>query len=211
MFDVCIEPEQTTYHDVLPEEILEEIVNEVIITNTYSQHVNIMGHWELTGNKIVAGNYVTPLLPKGDVTILPGGKLDMTARSVAMLKDGFFARYGSELFVRTEPDMYLECNTPDPENNIIDKAILINEKLKAGFITSVFPNPARDRAELRISCAFNSAVTANIYNMMSELVYCNYFPAGTNPVLELENLQSGTYVVQVSNGNSMATCKLVKL
>ncbi len=213
MFDVVIEPEQTSWHDVLPPDILEEVVNEVILTDTYFQNVHVIGNWSLLGKKVAAGNYVTTLLQKGNVTVHAGGNLDIKASSVAMLREGFSALYGAILSVKADPDMYFECNSKDHDAEIVNagEKIIVNSKLMPSLQATLFPNPAHDRVQIQLSRATTNSITVEIYNSISELLYCEYFPAGMDPELHIGKLNTGTYVVRISDGQRSTSCKLVKM
>ncbi len=213
MFDVCIEPEQTSWHDVLPDDILEDIVNEVMLTDTYFQHVNVIGNWSLLGKKVAAGNYVTPLRPRGDVTVHPGGFLDIKASGLAMLREGFSAVYGSVLSIKVDPDLHFSCNTKEesPGTESIHEDFIVNSKLMPGLHASLFPNPAHEQVRLQISPAPASAISVDIFNTVSELVHCQYFPAGQDHEMNIGHLKKGTYVVRISDGQHSTSCKLVKI
>jgi len=40
-FDYTIVPDQSTYHDVLPPEIIDEIINELVFSNIFLQNKSI--------------------------------------------------------------------------------------------------------------------------------------------------------------------------
>jgi len=212
LFDVCIKPAKTSWHDVLPEDIIEEVVNEVILTNMFFQHTYVMGNWSILGKKVAAGNYVTSLLPRGDVVILPGGKLDIKASAIAMLRNGFTALLGSELHVKANPRIYIECDSKTthlPENTAHN--IITNNKLAPQLQAILFPNPAHDRVQVQISPVHDCALSIEVYNAFSELVLCQYVPAGSQAELNIEQLKKGPYFVKISNGKNSKTCKLIKL
>ncbi len=216
MFDECIEPESTSWHDVLPEDILEDIVNEVILTDVYFQHKFVIGEWSLRGKKVAVGNYVTTLVPQGDVVVLPGGKLDIMASEIAMLRNGFSAQYKSEFTVKADPDMYFECNnkqfTPEFfQDDDHKQKIITNKKLISSLEATIFPNPAYERVNLQIAQARSGAVTVEVYNTLSELVLYKYIPAGDNTELNIGHLNKGPYIVRISDGEKSKTCKLIKL
>jgi len=213
MFDVCIEPEETSWHDVLPGDILEDIVNEVILTNTYLQHVNVIGYWELLGQKVAAGNSVTSLIPEGDVIVHPGGKLDIRASAEIMLRTGFSAISGSLLSVKVDPEMNFSCNSKYSDGKGVqnNEALIVNSKLLPELLFSVFPNPADDRVQIQLGTNLSRGITVDLYNLAQELIQTQYFPPGTEIEMNVAHLASGTYIIRVSDGNTSGSGKLIKL
>jgi hypothetical protein len=92
-----------------------------------------------------------------------------------------------------------------------ENKLIINKKHIPDLTVSLFPNPARDQIQLRLSDALTGSVTASIYNLLSEVVYYQHFPIGRNAILDIRNLKSGTYLVEISSGQRSSICKLVKL
>jgi hypothetical protein len=216
LFDVCVEPESTSWHDVLPPDILEEIVNEVILTDMYFQHTNVIGNWSILGKKVVAGNYVTNLLPQGDVVVHPGGNLDIQASGTAMLRNGFHARYGSELHIKVDPALYFECNSknaPQTTESLIDKKTktIIDQDFSGSLRVSLFPNPAVDMINLQISGKDRTDLNIEIFDSFAQIVLMKYLPAGTDTDINISHLRKGNYVVRVSNGTGSASCRLIKM
>ena len=211
MFDVYIEPEETSWHDVLPDDIIEDIVNEVILTNTYFQHKNVIGRWNLLGQKVVAGNYVTPLLPRGDVRVFPGGSLSIRTSAVAMLRAGFSAVAGSLLKIEVDPNMRFTCEDGVKKWKTSDhEKVIVNKKLVPGLFFSLYPNPARDQVQIQMGEALNSGIIVEVYNLLQELVQTQYFPPGTDAVLDISHLPGGSYIVRVSDGYTSRSKKLIK-
>ncbi len=215
MFDVCIEPASTTWHDVLPGDILDEIVNEVILTNIYFQNKHVVGNWNLRGLKVAAGNYVTALLPPGDVIVHPGGKLSVNASGTVMLRPGFRALSGSSFHATADPGLTYACGPEkqpeqDPSIPTIEKVITKSE-FSAAPKAIIYPNPARDHIMIRLDGMAGEALTVDIYNQLSEPVLSAFFPAGSDPRMNISHLPNGTYLMRISNGKSSANCKLVKI
>ena len=216
MFDVSIEPEGTSWHDVLPEDILEDIVNQVILTDEYFQNKNVIGQWSLRGRKIVAGKNVTSLIPQGNVKVLPGGELDILASEMIMLRPGFYAHYGARANIVVDPDLSYECldkgDNPGPEKaqTTYDK-VLVNKKLLGELEVMLYPNPAHDMVHLQIQPEQASDLSIDIYDSFSKLVWSRNIPAGENPEIYIGHLKRGAYIMKVSNGFQSKTCKLIKM
>jgi len=216
LFDVCIEPETTSWHDVLPPDIVEKVINEVIKSDRYLQNKQIYGPWAEEGKKVVAGNYITSLLPQGDVVVNPGASLNIEASDRVMLRDGFRVLRGGVASIKTNEDMYFECDNSKNstvENDSIssENTIIINGKLIDELAVSIYPNPARDQITLQVSSESDGSLTVEFYDMMSRPVLNKYIAAGEVAVIDISSLHKGTYVVRVSNGQKSKSCQFMKI
>ncbi|MDT8392489.1 MAG: T9SS type A sorting domain-containing protein [Bacteroidales bacterium] len=224
-FDVCIEPENTSWHDVLPSDIVEEVINQVILTDTYYQNKELYGAWSLRGKKVAAGNYVTLLYPKGDVNVHPPGALYIEASDRVMLRDGFSVRYGATAHFIADPNLHYECGSKTGnaltkfssagsqsfKEHDIQTDILVNKKLVDGFNASLYPNPATDKIQIRYSGEAGRAISLEIYNIQGVNVYCKYLEAGDHHEINIGNLSKGYYVARISNGSSIKALPFVKI
>jgi len=221
LFDVCIEPESTSWHDVLPPDILEEIINEVIKTDIYYQDKHLYGPWALEGEKVVAGYYVTSLLPPGDVIVHPGGQLNILASDRVMLRDGFRVDYGGQASIKVDNELYYECDNfsrsqaykinsvqKDQETN---EMIIINRKVVDELDVIIYPNPARDFIQLQMPPEDEGNLTLEIYDMLFRPVLNKYIPAGDKSQINIQFLAKGTYIIRISNGLRSKTCRLTKM
>ncbi|MEN8224744.1 MAG: alpha/beta fold hydrolase [Bacteroidota bacterium] len=224
LFDVCIEPEVTTWHDHLPHEMLEEIVNAVLQTDICYQNEQLYGPWALQGRKVVAGKYVTTLMPQGDVIVHPGGALNIEASDQVMLRDGFRVKYGGEASIIANPDMYFECDngarSPEMPNsgnssNTNEEAektrLIINRKLVDELDVIIYPNPAQDFVQLQLPAEENGALRLEIYDMFTRMVLDKYIPAGERNKINIRSLKSGTYVMKISNEQKSKSLRLIKM
>lgn len=215
LFDVVIEPENTSYHDVLPLDITEEIINEVILTKEFYQNTNVIGNWHLRGGEIFAGRYVTSLIPEGDVKVHSGGKLNMHASEQVSIRDGFYAFYGSEVHAIADPNLHYECNTSRQENinealsiyphKVITNKTLFNDKLK------IYPNPANDQLFINMPDKIKLPATLEIFNIYSKQLMKIEINSKENTMLDISSLAKGTYIVKVSGREKSFTGKLIKL
>jgi hypothetical protein len=223
-FDVCIEPESTSWHDVLPLDILEEIVNETIKTDIYYQNEELFGPWALKGKKVVAGNYVTTLIPQGDVNIYPAGQLDIEASEQVMLRDGFRVMYGAQASIKVNTNMYFECDQGDKiplkneetnarqnESYSEDIKIITNDKLMNELDAVIYPNPAQDYIHIELINAHNSAMSVEIYDMAMRPVLNTYILAGREIDINITSLSKGAYVIRISNGFNSKSSRLIKM
>jgi hypothetical protein len=68
----------------------------------------------------------------------------------------------------------------------------------------VYPNPAHDAVNIRIS---NKNTAASIYNLQGELVKTLYLQEGTNSI-PVSDLKSGLYLLNVTDGFGKRVVKL---
>jgi len=220
-FDICIEPESTSWHDVLPPDILEEIVNEVIKTDIYYQNEQLYGPWALQGRKVVAGNHITTLIPQGDVIVHPSGQLNIEASDHAILSDGFRVMYGGEASIKANANMYFECEESDKmplnpgtmvkETSSSEYKIIINEKLLDELDAVLYPNPAQDHLHIQLLNDPGGAITVEIYDMATRPVLNKYIPPGGECDIDISSLSKGAYVVRISNGVKSKSSRLIKM
>lgn len=91
-FDKVITPASTGYHDVVPSDIIQPLVQALITDNLYLQNKTITSTKNYIASKtIVAGNNVTNTLPIGDFIITIGSTVEFKAGQEIILKDGFVA------------------------------------------------------------------------------------------------------------------------
>jgi hypothetical protein len=87
----------------------------------------------------------------------------------------------------------------------------IKELEKTNIRLNIFPNPTSDICHLNFSLQNNELIKINIYNTLGELVYIetkNVAAGNVDYVLNLNELHSGNYSVQVSFRNNTITKKL---
>jgi hypothetical protein len=79
----------------------------------------------------------------------------------------------------------------------------LNNKIQA----NIFPNPANDYFVLSLKS--NELGLVNIYDVAGSLISSFKVNGGLSKV-EIKNLESGAYIVEVLSENSSATFKLIK-
>ncbi|MBA3681831.1 MAG: T9SS type A sorting domain-containing protein [Bacteroidetes bacterium] len=88
----------------------------------------------------------------------------------------------------------------------------INENAKDALQFSVFPNPANEKCVVSLNLNENSNLEISILNYLGQVVKQVNHKAqfGTNDIeINIANLKSGIYFVNVKNGNATSTKKLV--
>jgi hypothetical protein len=87
----------------------------------------------------------------------------------------------------------------------------VNELAKNDIQLNLFPNPTTDVCHLNYTLKNDEYVKVSVYNMMGELVYIetkNVNAGNVDHLLNISNLRSGNYSVQVSFKNNSVTKKL---
>jgi hypothetical protein len=90
----------------------------------------------------------------------------------------------------------------------------INTRIKENQKVSdflLYPNPTRDYFNIKseISNGFNTEV--NIYSLDGQLAKSVSFPPDSNKIyIDIDDLMSGIYIVQLKVGNQIAYQRLVK-
>ena len=96
-------------------------------------------------------------------------------------------------------------------NSNSETVIGIKEHQQTTIQLNVFPNPTSDICHLNFSLKNDEYVKINVYNTLGELVYIetkNVIAGNVDYVLNLNELHSGNYSIQVSFGNNSVTKKL---
>jgi len=127
-FDVTIEPDQTSYHDVLPLEIVDNIINELAYTDVFIQNQIISNDKDFLGKNIVAGKNVNNYIPPGEVIISNNAHVNFNATNEVNLKDGFHAEVGTTVNVIIDENLIINCNGSKGTYNKYNKLEKINCK-----------------------------------------------------------------------------------
>lgn len=96
-------------------------------------------------------------------------------------------------------------------NSNAETIVGIKDLSKTNIQLNVYPNPTSDICYLSYSLQNDEFVTVNVYNTLGELVYIetkNVTAGNLTHVLNLNELRSGNYSVQVSFKNNTITKKL---
>ncbi len=77
-----------------------------------------------------------------------------------------------------------------------------------GIMVNVYPNPVRDKMQISISKTDNKPSAIRIMNMFGQVMLSKSVQSFTE--IDTRTWQSGTYVVQVDDGSSLQTFKVIK-
>ncbi len=163
-FDVIIEPNKTTHHDILPSEIINPIVTELLLINKYIQNINLYNNHSIIGSSVLAGNHVTNDIPYGDVVIHDGASVSIIASESIVLKEGVKANEGALLSLAIDNNFNSTCEQKmfsiprifdiDPTFNEFIQGYsnanykILSRNLKNGLSNnvdfSIYPNPCKN-------------------------------------------------------------------
>ena len=107
-FNMVIQPAVTTFHDEIPADIIQPLINAVINQDLYLQDKTITDARNyIASNKIEAGNSVTTSIPNGNFILTSGSNVSMKAGNQIVLADGFVANSGSIFIAQIGP---IQCD-----------------------------------------------------------------------------------------------------
>lgn len=135
-----------------------------------------------------------------------------TAMSVTPITGGFSAKVPITV-TTSQPYIQNAANThyfsAEPLNF---SNVGINENAKDALQFSVYPNPANNKCVVSLNLNTNANLQISVLNYLGQVVKTVNYKAqfGTNDIeIDLANLKSGIYFVNVKNGNTTSTKKLV--
>jgi len=217
-FDVTIKPSYTTYHDILPDELVDPIVNELIFNDIYIQNITIQDHTQYYGNKVNIGEAVTPLLPFGAVMVLSNASMTVDAKEEIHIYEGFSAELGAECNFNVLKSLNVSCNNFERKNSDNDlffnhadmKVISMkNNSLMNNNSVSplIFPNPSNGIFYIE---NINICSKLEVKGQLGD-VYIKKNRFSTNPVIiDLTKYSNGIYLLYLYQDDQVFVFKLIK-
>jgi hypothetical protein len=95
--------------------------------------------------------------------------------------------------------------TPFPIGTYSNTTASTNDNSIAGF--SAYPNPVKGN-NLTVTTSSRDLKTVNIYNVLGKKVFSQRF-SSMNKTMNVSEIASGVYIMKVSEGNNIATIKLI--
>lgn len=228
-FNVTIQPNTTGFHDVIPPDIIEPLINALLNKNLYLQNKTITDTKNyIASSKIEAGNNVTSTLPAGDFIVANGSNVMMTAGNQIKLSVGFIAHAGSNFNAKIDSvrcdgiqstqfrnsisnednnDNYTHNqennSTPLYSVNKISETIVSEETILKSQRNSIniIPNPSNGK--FKISITKNEKAIGikelKVYDLMGKVIWQT--ASSTNSVFEADiaDVASGIYYVRSVN------------
>jgi hypothetical protein len=225
-FDVTIEPNQTSYHDVLPFEIVEVIVTELVLSDKFIQDITIDFDYNIIGRNVFVGNNVTDNFPYGDVIINNGANVTIVGSNSIILKEGVVVSGEStNTILEIDQNYSASCNSkqyisglasPDNDTSSSDNGYhLLNTDFpelmnRAGIDKGdlVYPNPSMGLF------SFNSADEVEsfyVYNSFGIIVLSDEGFNKNSISIDLTNQPQGIYYLKVVCNSELKTYRLMKL
>jgi hypothetical protein len=110
-FSKTISPLSTGFHDVIPSELIPEILSEILPDEIYLQNQIIVEDDYLKArNVIISGRNVTNVIPVGDYIIEPNSVIVFQSGNQILLKPGFHTKSGSNFTAYI--DANFSCESP---------------------------------------------------------------------------------------------------
>lgn len=126
-FDLTIMPSQTGFHDEIPSEIIQPLINAIINQDLYLQDKTITDSRNyIAGNMINAGYSVTTSIPDGNFILASGSNVTMKAGNQIVLADGFIASSGSTFNAKVGP---IQCDGVESQqfrNNVQNQESIVS-------------------------------------------------------------------------------------
>tara|TARA_B100000780_G_scaffold249623_1_gene195404 strand:- start:2 stop:2071 length:2070 start_codon:yes stop_codon:yes gene_type:complete len=98
-----------------------------------------------------------------------------------------------------------ESTSPFPIGTYSNTTASTNDNSIAGF--SAYPNPVKGN-NLTVTTSSRDQKTVNIYNVLGKKVFSQRF-SSMNKTMNVSEIASGVYIMKVSEGNNIATKKLI--
>ncbi len=227
-FNIAIQPSVTTFHDEIPVDIIEPLLNALISQDLYLQDKTITDTKNyIAGNKIEAGSNVTTTIPNGNFILASGSNVSMKAGNQIVLADGFIAGTGSTFSAITGP---IECDGVESQqyrnNNISDniqiventeEKTIINENASNKAINksdetletlSIYPNPSNNYFIIESSTLPTQITVYNIQGI--EILNLQNIESNKTQI-DLSSQSSGFYFLKIKLENGeFVTKKLIK-
>lgn len=227
-FNIVIQPAVTTFHDEIPADIIQPLLNALINQDLYLQDKTIIDSRNyIASNKIEAGNNVTTSIPNGNFVLASGSIVSMRAGNQIILSDGFIASTGSNFNAKTGP---IECdgiesqqyrsnnNTEEVKNEeMTEEKLTSNESVSNKTIEksseiaesiSIYPNPSNNYFTIE-SNTIPSQIA--VYSIQGIQVYNLTNIESTTTKIDLSSQSPGIYFLKIKKDNGeYLTQKLIK-
>jgi hypothetical protein len=216
-FDKTISTSSTGYHDVVPMDIVEPLVNALLKDNVYIQNRTFTGAYDVVAQKnIFAGNNVTNTLPAGDVFVTSTADVTFRAGQQIQIDPGFNVDPGAQ-FTAIIDIAHCDGSTEyqyrvgnNPGRNLTDPTEIVrgeDPEVDEKFDINLFPNPTT--GILNIDTRNIIVNDIEVYNMYGEKLGIKAENNYRN--IDLTGIKSGTYIVKVLHAKGVRTFSVVKM
>lgn len=232
-FDKTIIPSSTAFHDEVPSEIIEPLVNAVIGNKSYIQNKNYsISRTIIASETIYSGKNVTTTQPLGDVNINSGSNITYKAGKEIQLREGLNVNQGAnfaafiepvkcdgntEWQYRTSNNNNTSTETDEPTKTYLstpgiqlvyeDSKISNQEVLTMNYDLNIFPNPTEGIINIRNLKLQNIKYT--LFNTQSILIKEGNV---LNDQISIQECSSGVYILELKGeDNETKTFRVLKL
>lgn len=210
-FDQTLIPSVTGYHDVIPAELVEPIVNALIEKTVYVQDktYNNTTRTIIASEKIIAGNNVTTNYPVGDVIIGANANITFKAGEEIHLEAGFEANPEFRAIitpVQCDGSTEYQNRQIVTEESIIDNLQIythtyeLESSNSASSRLNLYPNPNMGNFYLSIISSEDMETSLSILDLSGRIVHSQILSllSGGNTIEILKpELPSGVYFINV--------------
>lgn len=210
-FDVTISTANTSYHDVVPPDIVEPLVNALLKENVYIQNRTFNANYTAIAQKhLYAGNNVTSTLPIGDVNVDSGADVTFKAGVQVHLEPGLNIAPGAQ-FAAIIGIAHCDGSTeyqyriaPTSQQSAGD--IRPGDANASSLSFKMFPNPVSSK--LTIDAQNTALQGVEVYNVYGQKVNV---PASTSlQELDFSAVPAGCYFVRIRYDQGVKSYQIVK-
>lgn len=225
-FETTIQPSVTSFHDVVPTDIIQPLINE-LISNIYLQNKTITTSLQSNATQsIISGYSVTNLEPYGNFICDNGSDVTFQSEGNIFLKPGFWAKSGSNFLAKIEsiPTCSSYNNNTYNKNLVVDNEIYESQNIdndnalisyNLEYIQNI-PNPFKDITKIMYKVKDKSSVTISIYDIygkkMTDLLSNKIEDAGVHFIdFDFSSMPSGIYLCEFTNQSIHKINKMIKI
>ena len=109
------------------------------------------------------------------------------------------------------PGFWVDSIQFDPEKWILAKlsGITIGIENEVSFSAAIYPNPVNDFLQIQLQSP-TGEITINVLDLSGRMVQAHRFADGTSYMLDVNQLSSGTYILELISDNAVLRKKFIK-
>ncbi|MGQ0829130.1 MAG: T9SS type A sorting domain-containing protein [Bacteroidota bacterium] len=202
-FNITIQPGATGYHDIIPADIIEPIINVLIKEGLYLQNKTISDTKNyIASNKIETGYNVTSTIPAGNFVLNNTSIVTMKAGKSISLAPGFIAQTGSNFIAMISP-VSCDGTTALQERSVVQENSYENEN----------GNSANTETIVVTDAVYNETTTSTITRSKTNELKIYPNPTNSSIIIETEMIPNkiniynnlGLIVKELSDFESAST------
>lgn len=225
-FDLQIIPQNTSFHDVVPSDIIEPLINAILSDYVYVQNVTYSEDKSIIARKkLFAGENVTNEMQFGVVNVMTPAKVEFEAGEEVVIMPGFYVEGGadfvakigtahcdgvvqSQLKMDQVVDNVTEAERPDANEREIYNVHTIMAQAQDETTITVFPNPSTGSVSFKLNWLDDTTTKEYSYQILNLLGQT--IDAGqVDQEIYTLYLESGTYIIHFAIDGKYFTEKLI--